>query len=170
MKKFLRFLGEELREVLPATVFFLVLFHLVSLTRMLVLSEYSITLAGSATATILALIVAKVILIADALPFMKLARQRPLIWATLWRTLVYGILVVLAQYLEELIPGWLHTGSFAAANNALFDEIVRTHFLGVHLWLLVGILVYCAATELIDAVGADRVREMFFGSRDSAPA
>ena len=169
MKKFLRFLGEELREVLPATVFFLVVFHLVSLTRMLVLSEYSITLADSATATILALIVAKVILIADALPFMQLARERPLIWATLWRTLVYGALVLFAQYLEELIPGWMQAGSFAAANTTLFHEIVRAHFLGVHLWLLVGIFVYCAATELIGAVGAERVREMFFDSPDNAP-
>ncbi|MDH3893092.1 MAG: hypothetical protein OES78_00900 [Chromatiales bacterium] len=79
ISKFFRFIGREVREILPATIFFPILFHLVSMTKSLILSEHSIPLSHSATATVLALVVAKVILIADTLPTMKSFADKPLI-------------------------------------------------------------------------------------------
>jgi hypothetical protein len=169
MSKFFRFIGREVREILPATIFFLILFHLVSMTKSLILSEHSIPLSHSATATVLALVVAKVILIADTLPMMKSFADKPLIYPTLWRTFVYSFLVAIVQYLEELIPAWIDTGNFATANARVYHELVWTQFLGVHIWLVFGLFVYCAATEVIARIGAKEFRSLFFtGGGNSA--
>jgi len=45
----------------------------------------------------------------------------------------------------------------------LLNEIVWPHFWAIQLWLLVLLFFYCALRELVRALGADRVRRMFFG-------
>jgi len=51
----------EIREALPVTVFFLILFHMIALTKAVALDEYSITALRATAATVGALIVAKAI-------------------------------------------------------------------------------------------------------------
>jgi len=162
------FLLKELREIIPATIFFLILFHLVALTRSLMLAQYQITVASATAATIGALIVAKVILIADKLPITNVFADRPLVYNVLWRTFVYGACALLIQYLEEFIPALSATGSLAAANQKLVEEIVWAHFWAVHVWILFGLLVYCTVSELIKAIGPDRAREILLGPRKIA--
>ena len=60
---------KEFLEILPGMIFFAVLFNIVAFTRSLMLEQDSINLGVSASATILALVVAEVILIVDLLPF-----------------------------------------------------------------------------------------------------
>jgi hypothetical protein len=80
MKKVLKFLQVEFLEMLPPTIFFLVVFHIIAVTRALMAEEYGITIASSVSATIGALIVGKSILIADALPFFNRFRQKKSIY------------------------------------------------------------------------------------------
>jgi hypothetical protein len=168
MPKAIKFIVREIREVIPAAIYFLLLFHTVSLTLHLVLTHFSVTLTHTSTATILALVVAKVILIADNLPMMERFRDKPLIYPALWRTFVYSFLVAIAQYLEELIPAWIHSGQLMAANAKVISEFTWTRFLAVHIWLLLGLFVYCAATEVIRYVGADKFKSAFFGKKTVA--
>src|SRR5215469_3785630 len=58
----------EFLEVLPPTIFFLITFHIVLLNRALMLREYGLHLSSMAAAAIMALLVAKVVLLADMLP------------------------------------------------------------------------------------------------------
>ena len=57
---------------------------------------------------------------------------------------------------------------FAEANRRLLDEIVWPQFWGVHLWLLVLLLVYCALRELVRALGRDRIIRLFFHEPSTA--
>jgi len=68
MKKALIFLKHEFLEMLPLTIFFFVVFHILAFIRMLMAKQYGITISSSTAATIGALIVGKSILIVDALP------------------------------------------------------------------------------------------------------
>lgn len=164
MGKVTKVIGREVKEVLPATVFFLILFHLVAFNRGVVLAEYHLSVATTTAATIGALIVAKVILIADKLPVISLFSGRPLVFDVLWRTLIYGVIALLIQYLEEFIPQLAHTGGLIAANQRVLEDVVWPHFWGVHLWMVFGLLIYCSASALIRATGSERVKEMFFGT------
>lgn len=153
----------EVRQVLPATIFFLILFNLIAFTREVVLAEHHVSVAFTTGATIGALIVAKVILIADKLPFISLFSARPLIFDILWRTFLYGLMALMIQYLEEFIPLLTDAGGLSAANQRMLEEVSWPRFWAVHLWLLFGLLVYCTVSALIRTIGAQRAKELFFG-------
>ena len=115
MKKILMFLKQEFLEMLPPTIFFFVVFHIITFTRALMAKQYGIPIPSSVAATIGALIVGKAILIADALPFVNWFSQKRLIYNVAWRTFLYIIVVLLFQFLEELIPLISKYGSVGTA-------------------------------------------------------
>ena len=68
MQKILRAIKRELLEIIPPTIFFFVAFNVITYTKKLMLEQYGIKFSGFVTATVGALIVAKVVLIADRIP------------------------------------------------------------------------------------------------------
>jgi hypothetical protein len=75
LPKLKRVIGKELRELLPPTIFFFVAFHILVFFRALMLRQYGVQLSSVAGATVAALVVGKVVLIADALPFVNPLRE-----------------------------------------------------------------------------------------------
>ena len=157
------FVGHEFHEVLPPTIFFLITFHIVVLDRALMLREYGLRLSSVAAATVMALLVAKVVLIADKLPFINRFPEKPLIYNVVWKTAIYVGAALLAHYLEHLVPLWWRTGQFLKANEEIWGEIVWPHFWAIQLWLTVLIFVYCASRELIRIIGRERIMRIYFG-------
>jgi hypothetical protein len=45
----------------------------------------------------------------------------------------------------------------------LANTVVWPHFWAVQIWLVLLVFVYCALRELVRLLGAERVRQMFFG-------
>lgn len=152
----------ELRELVPVTLFFLVAFLLLALTQMLLLEEHGIRVVTFFAAAVGALVVAKVVVITDHLPWINRFPHRPLIYNVLWKTAIYFVASLVVRYAEHLIHFWRRMGSLAEANRQLFQEIVWPHFWCVQMWLLVLLLLYCSLRELIRAIGRERVVGMFF--------
>ena len=165
MKKALTFLKHEFLEMLPPTIFFFVVFHIVVFTRALMAEQYGITISSSVAATIGALIVGKSILIADALPFLNWFSQKKLIYNIAWRTFFYTIIVLLFQFLEELIPLISKYGAISAATEHLIEEIKWPRFWSTHIILIVFLFVYNLATGVIGAIGRDKFFEILFSSK-----
>src|SRR5688572_29882844 len=69
----------ELRQLIPVTLFFLVSFQLLALTKALMLGAYGIRVTTFFGALVAALVVAKVVVIADHLPFVNRFPDKPLI-------------------------------------------------------------------------------------------
>ena len=156
--------AKEIREAVPPTIFFLVLFHMLGLTKAVALSDYSFTALRAAGATVGALIVAKAILVVEALPLAKLFSRRRIV-QTLWKTLLYSAMVLLFRIAEDLIPlAWKHEG-LVAGIKAMSSDIAWPLFAVMSLWVSGGLFLYCLAAELIGAMGPRQVRELFFGVR-----
>jgi hypothetical protein len=168
MEKFGRWIAHEFREVLPPAIFFLLGFHMLTLTRSLMLREYGIHPATAAGATVGALLVAKVMLVADSFAVVNRFPERPLIYNVAWKTAIYALASLFAHYLEHLVPLWWRVGDLGTANHRLLTEIVWPQFWAVQLWLVVLLFMYCATRELIRAIGPSEVRRMFFGTVRSA--
>ena len=164
MSKVWATIKHEFWEVLPPTIFFFVSFHIVLLDRALMAREYGLKPASMAAATVAALLVAKVVLIADKLPIINRFPEKPLIYNVAWKTVVYVGASLLLHYLEHLLPLWWRMGSFGEANAHLGREIVWPHFWAIQLWLIVLIFVYCAMRELVRVIGRHRVLQVFFGT------
>lgn len=155
----------EFLEILPAMIFFALLFNIVAYTRALMLEQYSISLAVSASATILALVVAKVILVVDLFSFVDRFRDKPVIYNVLWRTFLYSLVALFIEYLEEFIPSIWADHDIVAANRAVFEEFAWQKFAAVHIWLTLGIFMYCAGTEIAGSLGKKRFHELLFEPR-----
>jgi hypothetical protein len=85
--KLLSFLGHELREILPPTLFFFVGFNLILLTKRLILEQYLIQYAGFLIATTTALLVGKSVLVANAMRFLRRFDNAPLVYPSCSRHL-----------------------------------------------------------------------------------
>ena len=68
---------KEVQEVIPPTIFFLIAFHILALFRSLMLRQYGIEISTVAGATVAALVVAKVVLLTDLLPFVNRFPESP---------------------------------------------------------------------------------------------
>ncbi len=165
MKKVFIFLKHEFLEMLPPTIFFFVVFHIIAFTRALMAKQYGINISSSVTATIGALIVGKSILIADTLPFVNLFRQKRLIYNVIWKTFLYLLIVLLFQFIEELIPLISKYGAISTASKHLIEETKWLRFLATHILLIMFLAVYNVATGVIGAIGRDKFLEIFFSSK-----
>lgn len=148
---------KEIREATPPMILFLFLFHMIGLTKAVVLAEYSITAMRAAGATIGAILVAKAILVVDALPLARLGSM-PRLVQLFWKTLLFGVVVLVFRVLEEFIPLAVKHGGVAAGASAFALEVNWAIFGVLMLWTLGGLFLYCFASDLVDAMGANRVK------------
>ena len=161
----LTFLKKELLERLPPMVFFLVVFHLLSLVRVILEQQYHFTAISAASATIAALVVAKSILLANATPLFHWFSEQRLIHNVLWRIALYMLIIILFQYLEGMILLWSKTGSFTSTQEHIINNIDWPHFWVSHLMLLM-LVAFCAlGTELVQALGPRRALDLFIHPR-----
>jgi hypothetical protein len=156
--------AKEIREALPATIFFLCLFHMIALTKAIALDDYSITALRAAGATVDALIVAKAILVVEALPIARRFAGR-LAVQILWKTLLYGMVALLFRVVEEIMELASKHGGVVPAATAMYHEVSWPLFGVLALWILGGLLLYCLASELVHAIGSDRVKGLLFSRR-----
>jgi hypothetical protein len=119
------FLLREFLEILPPTIFFIIGFNLIVLTTNLILADYGAQFASFMIATASALIVAKALLVANALPAIRRYDRAPLIRPILFKTVFYWVAVFIARLLEHWIRFWLieHNplGTFVPHMIATFD-------------------------------------------------
>ena len=92
----------ELRELVPATVYLVVTFNIIGFTKYLLLRDYGINVSTFASSTILALLAAKAMVVADTLPFMEPFRPRPITYNVLWKTSAYVAAIFAVQLLEDV--------------------------------------------------------------------
>ena len=163
MNKFIRRLKQGILGVIPTAVFFFIAFQLLAFTRALVLQEYEVPIETFVAATVGALIVAKVVVIVDLLPFVNRFPDRPLIYNVIWKTAIYLIAAFFVRYIEYLIYFVRKYGDIAEANSHLLKEVIWPHFFLVQIWLFVILLMYCVLKELNSVLGRARLRSIFLG-------
>lgn len=168
MKKTLIFLKHEFLEMLPPTIFFFVVFHIILFVRSLMVEQYGIAIVSSVSAAIGALIVGKSILIADALPLFNWFFQKKLIYNVVWRLFIYVIIVLLFQFLEELIPLISKYGAISTATEHLIEEIKWHRFLATHIIFIVFLFFYSIATGVIGAIGRDKFLKILFSPKSNS--
>jgi hypothetical protein len=162
MSKLTDTIKREFKELLPPTIFFFVMLHLVVLVRTLMTRGTGLSIPTSTSVTIAALILGKAVLIANAMPFINRFPEKPLIWNAAWKTLIYTLVALLIHYLERLYDYWKDAHSLAAANHQLLTEMNWAHFLAIQILLVTLIVNYCVFAELARVIGRDKLRAMFF--------
>ncbi|WP_249674802.1 hypothetical protein [Pseudomonas abieticivorans] len=153
----------ELMKVLPPTVFFFIILHIVALIRGLMIKGTGVDLTTSTSVLIASLILGKSVLIADMLPFINRFPEKPLIWNVTWKTLMYALVALVVHYLERLYDYWKEAPSFMDANSLLWTSMNWPRFWAVQILLVTLIFMYCVIAELARVMGGNRLKVMFVG-------
>ena len=165
MNNIIQRIKREILGAIPPVIFFFIVFQLLAFTRALILKEYGIQVSIFLNATIAALIVGKVVLLADLLPFINRFPNKPLIYNIVWKTFIYIVAALLVRYVEHLIPLIREYKNLKVANIHLLDEVVWSNFWFIQIWLLICFFMYSTIRELVRILGREQVRSMFFGTR-----
>lgn len=154
--------AKEFMHVLPAVLFFAAGFNLIVFSMNLALAEYFIRFSGFVVATGAALIVGKVVLVADKLPFLRRFDKAPLIYPILFKTAVYWALVFVARIIEAFVKYWVSSGHPAGFLQYLADHFSWYRFEFVQIWILVLFLIYTSCVELNALFGQDELYKIMF--------
>ena len=162
------FLLHEFLEILPPTIFFLIGFNLIVLTTNLILADYAAQFASFMVATVSALVVAKAVLVANAMPTIRRYDRAPLIRPILFKTVFYWAAVFIVRLLEHWIRyrfgGDYVFGGFVPHVVANFSW---HRFIAIQLWIFVLFLIYVTASEFNRLFGHGELSRILFTYRPS---
>ena len=162
------FLLKEFLEILPPTIFFFIGFNLIVLTTNLILADYGAQVGSFLIATASALVIAKAVLVANAMPAIRRYDRAPLIRPILFKTVFYWAAVFIVRLLEHWIRyrlgGDYVFGGFVPHVVATFSW---DRFIAIQLWIFVLFLVYVTASEFNRLFGHGELGRILFTYRPS---
>jgi hypothetical protein len=162
------FLLREFLEILPPTIFFIIGFNLIVLTTNLILADYGGQVASFIIATTSALVVAKAVLVANAMPAIRRYDRAPLIRPILFKTVFYWAAVFIVRALEHWVRyrfgGDYVFGGFVPHVVATFSW---DRFIAIQLWIFILFLIYVTASEFNRLFGHGELSRILFTYRPS---
>lgn len=160
----MKWLWNEIRSVFPVVLYFLICFNLVYFIQLLVRPEgYARRFTSFMGASIAALVVGKIVLISENLPFINAFPKKPIIWNISWRFFVYSIIVVLVQLMDQAVRAWYKTDSIAFAMEIIKSTVCDTPFWGIQLFELIFFLIFIVFSDFARSVGIEKTKRIFFG-------
>ncbi len=157
-----RVLLKELRIVLPPTIYFFCAFNLIVFTTNLMVHHYWFAVSKFLVATMLALVVGKVILVTEKFRFIDRYRGPPLIRAILFKTVLYSVIVTLVRVGEVFFHIIRDDRGSAIAFQEALDDFTWYRFIAIQIWLLTCFLIYVTTVELNVALGKGRMTSLLF--------
>jgi len=158
------FVVKEVKEALPAIVFFATGFAVIELTTQLILDTYEIKTADFTVALLGAVLIGKSVLLANALPFFRRYDNSPLIKPILFKSFNYWVVVGLVRFVEHAIEYALHDGKLSGIPDYVRTNFPWNRFAAIQIWIFVLFLIYTTAAEMIELFGDGEMRHIFFAS------
>lgn len=159
------------REMKQFVIIFLYLFLLIGAFNVygwLLLAEYQVGNFVYGYSLVEALVLAKVIIVGEGLGIGERFSARPLIFPTLYKTMLFALCVLALGVLEHLVTGFLHGKNVAG----VFQEVIRGRYeiLGRVLIMFVAFIPFFAFRETMRVLREAKLFDLFFRSRAAAPA
>jgi len=154
----------EVKELLAIFLYLALFFCAFTTYRRLVMAEVGISYFHYGFALIKALVLAKVILLGQHVRFANVFDDRPLIVATFYKVILFGLFVLAFEVLEHVIGGFLHGKDL----QSVFQEMLsagRDELLARTLVMLVAFIPLFAFTETARVLGEGKMRELFVNKR-----
>lgn len=155
MKTFWHVVLHEIRAAIPPFLFFLVFLHMLAITRAVANNDLELTALRASAATIGALLVAKSILVVESLPLARWFRG-VMIVNVIWRTFLFGLVVVAFRILEEAVQTYMGHGQAKGLGGLAADGLSPVVLLEVG-WIFLGMFGFCLIAEYCRLLGGDLV-------------
>jgi hypothetical protein len=160
--------ARELRLFIIVTVYLVFLLGSFTLYRRLTYAELGISYLTYGFKLIEALVIAKVILIGEALGLGRSYEKRPLIVSVAAKTVLFTILILVFNVLEQAVEARIHGMAWGPAFLSFRDKGID-EMLARTLVLVIALIPFFAFLELNRVLGPGKLASLFF-SRDGRQA
>lgn len=157
-------LGQELRGYWLTVAYLTLLFAAFTQYRRLLMADENIQYTEYGIAVIKAMVLGKVILVGDALRLAKRNEHRPMIYPTLYNTLVFTVFLAAFTVLEHGVKGWWKGQGFVGGIEELLGKGMP-ELMASLLVLFIGLIPFFAVRELETVLGKGKLLRMFFRDR-----
>ena len=157
-------LRHEIVEYWINVIYLALVFAAFTQYRRFVLAAHDITYTNYGVAVIEALVLAKVIMVGDVVGLGRGLEKRPLIYPTLYKTVVFSCFVAVFKAVEHLIKG-LWRGEDFIGEVLAFPHDGNHEILAGSMVIFVALIPFFAVRELGRVYGGDNIRALFFRKR-----
>ncbi len=156
----------ELKTFWMIVLYLWLFFGSFTVYRRLILAETGVPYLHYGIALIEALVIAKVILIGRLFGFTRRFEDKPLYIPVLYKSMLFGILVMLFGVVERLVEGWFRKEDLVAILHNIAAIGVNEMAARV-LILIVAFVPFFAFWEMGRVIGMARMSAMFFSKKDT---
>jgi hypothetical protein len=156
----------ELKEFAIIAVYLYITLGAVILMKTAVLHAQGIEFTFWGVAAVKAAVLAKFMLIGNAMKIGERDTTSPLIWPTLYKAFAFLGLLIIMTTIEQAVVGLFHHQSIASSLGELVGPRLEETIAGFLIMLLV-LIPFFAFRVLSDALGEGRLARMFFVERES---
>lgn len=157
---------EELRMYWVIAVYLAVMLAALTWYRRLVLAESGVSYFHYSAAAIEALILAKVILIGQALGLGRRFEGSRLIMSVLFKSLIFSIFMAVFTVIEHLVEGLMHREAWSQIAAGLV-RADKTEILARTVMMMVTLIPFFAFWEVDRVMGDHRLFDLFFRKRST---
>jgi hypothetical protein len=158
---------EELKAFWIISLYLFVFLGAFTVYRRLILAEFGVTYLHYGFALIEALIIAKVILIGKVFGLGTRFEGRPLILSVVYKSILFGVFVLVFGILEHLVEGLVHKKDWASILHS-FTELGMYEIIARVIMLIIAFIPFFAFWELGRVIGPHKLSALFF-SREGEP-
>ena len=157
----------EIQEYWLITLYMAMLFAVFTIYRRLILAHYLISYEEYGFSVIKALILAKVVLVAEKLRLGRGWEDKPLIVPTLYKSLLFTLCVALFGVVESMIRSFIHGKGLTGAVDELMSQYTY-EWLAEALVVFFTFIPFFAVRELSRVLGAGKISTLFFRRGEAA--
>jgi hypothetical protein len=154
---------DEMKEFIIIAAYLYVCFTAILYLKASILRAHGIEFAPFGFALVKALICAKFVSLGHILGFGERFKSLPLIWPTLYKSLVFLILLLALNALEEVVAGLIRhraiANSLAEFGGGTLDQLIATSIVG-----LLILIPFFAFRSLGELVGERNLVRVFFSA------
>ena len=154
---------DEVRRFVVMFLYLWVLFGLFALHQMIILHQEGMNFTTQGFALVNALVLAKVMLIAEDLRIGHWLRSRPLIYPILGESLIFTVVFICFHVVEHLVIG-LFKGETLRESVPVIGGGGLAGLLSVAMIFFVALIPFFAFRNLSRELGADRLKGLLFGT------
>jgi hypothetical protein len=159
---------DEVRRFVVMFLYLWVLFGLFVLHQRIILRQEGMNFAAQGFALINALVLAKVMLIAEDLRLGHRLRSRPLIYPILGESLIFTVVFICFHVVEDVVIG-LFKGETLRASVPVIGGGGMAGLLSVAMIFFVALIPFFAFRNLSRELGPDRLNALLFGTAIKPP-
>ncbi len=157
---------EEFKLYLLIVLYLWIFLGSFTIYRRLVVAETGAAYLNYGIALIEALVIGKVILIGKMFSVSRRFEDKPLIVPVIYKSALFGVLVLLFGVMEHIVKGWFHSEGLLGGLRAIGE--LGAYELGARvLMLIVAFVPFFAFWELGRILGKQRLYALFFSKPES---